>query len=479
MATPNPFCTLIPQLCDSPFLNEGETAPEQPGSAPSETVPASPIRPTLAPDPNASASVLSHWAEAGGRAAAGAVHPATPEQELAGAGASLGAAAPFHPPGWFPGVEDRTQDVGGIATNTPLGPIERLVFHRTGSATAQDTFDEYKARIKAGKHVGAHYLIDKDDDKDGRAETYLTVPTDKKVGHAGYKNDKTGYRADYNPNSIGIEMTGTTTNLTTEMNQGGDVLKERVRHLTLAPQFKKRLLGYNEKQLNSAFSGSGQHGGEIYEDITPEQKRALWNLTTRLATTHNLDLDGPSSQPLPGEHFNQNQRAGVLNAHEHVNPKTLGEGENPLEFVKTMRQYSKSGGLIDQFKQRLDTLRASKPTDPKELKRLAEMETQYERERKTMEAIESDRPLAEAMLKPEERAEREGLRRDFYQHFYDRVEALRPPDAGGGARTAQGAAGSAALELAGHGLKPGSKLPDAGSALEPARRHVRSPSKKH
>ena len=96
--------------------------------------------------------------------------------------------------------------------------------------------------------------------------------------------------------------------------------------LNLSPEMKARLLGYDDKRLSSVLSANGDN---VYQDISGAQKRSVWNLTNNLANDYGLDLGSLSTHGAGESGANHYSRKNLpdFSAHEHINPKSLGEGE--------------------------------------------------------------------------------------------------------------------------------------------------------
>ena len=258
-----------------------------------------------------------------------------------------------------------------------------VVLHQTDSSTADSTRGAYDNRVKNGQHIGAHYLIGKD------GETSLTVPTDRKVAHA----------KGHNSTAIGIENVG----LHNSVNPRGD-LHAQIEAMNLTPGLKEELLALSPAQLRSRMSANGNN---IYEDITGPQKRSTWNLLGKLSDDHGLDLEAD------------------VHAHEHIQAKTIGEGENVEEMVDAMVAWP---AKIDALRARIDGLKA----DAAPPESYAELEALLAEQQANFAAVEADATVAEenalegeAILgEPGPATAREERRVAFWDAFYENMAAL-------------------------------------------------------
>ncbi|MDX2304446.1 MAG: LysM peptidoglycan-binding domain-containing protein, partial [Microscillaceae bacterium] len=213
--------------------------------------------------------------------------------------------------GLYPGIniEDKTASYKKFIVGD-LKEIKNIILHRTDSSTASSTFSTYNDRLKKGSHIGAQYLIGQD------GIIYLITPADKKLYHVvGEKN-----RSFNNNNSIGIENVGLHHSLSkAKDNSYEEMVKVRkeIKNLSLSPNLKSRLLNLSDKLLYNVLSSNGWN---IYLDISGEQKRANWLLVKHLHADFSIDEDN-------------------VVAHESIDSKTIGEGENIKEFLNTMKDY--------------------------------------------------------------------------------------------------------------------------------------------
>lgn len=290
-------------------------------------------------------------------------------------------------PGMYDGMDmrDETGSFGRLGTRQRRGDPSEVVLHQTASDDADSTRRAYEQRIQQGSSIGAHYLIDQD------GATSLTVPTDRVVSHA----------RGHNSHSIGIENVGAPA----RVNGGGD-LHAQIEALDLSPGLKARLLAMSPAELRQTMRDNNNN---IYEDISGPQKRANWLLLQRLAAEHDLDL---------GED---------VHAHEHINAKTIGEGENIEEFIDTMVAWP---GRIEDLEERVAQLAAGGGVSPE---RLAELQAYLEAERARKHAVDVDGTVAERNALDGERLlgqtdgpahERERVREDFYDDFYGHMGRL-------------------------------------------------------
>lgn len=309
-------------------------------------------------------------------------------------------------PGLYPGVTDLTGTYGGLAAGKRSG-TQGVVLHRTESTSAASTLSGYHDRIRQGSSIGAQYLIDE------RGAPSLVTPVDSLVSHSKGFSDAT----------IGIEVVGPAQRLDRSGKHGS--LRDQVTGLNLSPEMKARLLGYDDKHLSSVFKSNGD---QIYQDINGAQKRSVWNLTNHLAADYGLDLSSLSQHGAGESGANHYTKKTLpdFSAHEHINPKALGEGEPMVEFLRARQQYPQ---LVAQAEQRLAALRTS-GADPA---KIAQYEALVKKEESTLGSLNVDGTAAELQAvkaeqqsgKPGEATAREQQRTDFYDHFYDRIGALK------------------------------------------------------
>lgn len=330
-----------------------------------------------------------------------------PERAVPGKGTKeQPTAPPKQVPGVYPGVKDLTGDYGALAAGQ-RSSTQGVVLHRTESTTAAGTLGSYKDRINSGSNIGAQYLIDE------KGGTNLVTPLDSMVYHA----------KGFNSSTVGVEVVGPAKKL--DRTGAKQPLRDQIAGMNLSPEFEARLLGYNDKQLNNVVKWNGD---QIYEDINGAQKRSVWNLTGNLANEYGLDRSS-LSQHGRDESGSNNYTTATLpdfSAHEHINPKALGEAEPMIEFLRARQQYPQ---LVAQAEQKLAALRTS-GADPVQIARL---EAQVRQEQGTLGALNLDGNAAEMAAltaerdsgKPGEASARENQRTTFYDNFYDRVGALK------------------------------------------------------
>lgn len=234
------------------------------------------------------------------------------------------------PVGLYPGVQDLTGEYGALAMATR--PVTRgVVLHRTETRTAASALAAYRDRIRAGSDIGAQYLIDE------HGAILLITPADGLLSHAHGFNEVT----------LGIEVVGPALPLDLRGGlRGGpsggpssrsQTLRQQLAAIPLSPQFKERLLAYDDLKLARVIRSCGS---AIYSDLTDPQKDAVLALCDWLAADYALDLES-LSQPGPDESASNNYTLATLpafSAHEHLNPKTLGEGEPMIELLRTRRR---------------------------------------------------------------------------------------------------------------------------------------------
>ena len=211
--------------------------------------------------------------------------------------------------GFFPhlGHRDRTGELSELPARGRRKGADMVVLHRTGADINNDTLIR---NTNQSRHVGGHYLIDDDGTVD------LTAQINDVVYHA----------RGHNESSIGIEMRGAPTSIPMDNSsvEDADYIRKQLGNLHLSPEFKQSLLSMSNKELFSKLRGSSKNqenrGRNIYEDISGQQKQELWYLVGELVKNCNIDRN-------------------KFRAHSNVNRKTLGEGINTEEFVRTMFSY--------------------------------------------------------------------------------------------------------------------------------------------
>ncbi len=281
------------------------------------------------------------------------------------------------------GMSDDTGEFGDLGARKRNGDPTGVILHQTMSTSGESTEQAYQQRIRNGKHVGAHYLIDENGD------TSLTVPTDEVVYHA----------QGHNSSGIGIETVG----MPEQVSQRGN-MHAQIEAIDLSPQLKARLLAMSERELKQTMSSNGNY---IYKDITGPQKRANWNLLRAIASEHGIELEAD------------------VDSHEHVQAKTIGEGENIEEFVDAMLHWP---GRIDHLEERIGRVRELGGHDA-----LAdELSAILAQNKADHAAVAADKSMAEnnalegeALLGDGGPAtDREARREQFWDEFYPRMEAL-------------------------------------------------------
>lgn len=313
---------------------------------------------------------------------------------------------PPKPAGLYPGVTDLTGTYGKLAVGK-RPETQGVVLHRTETPTAQGALNAYNGRIKNGEHVGAQYLIDE------VGKQNLVTPADSLVYHA----------KGFNSSTVGIEVVGPGVHL--DRTSKDKSLRKQVSDLNLSPQFQSRLLGYNDKQLDNVAKWNGD---TVYEDINGKQKRSVWNLTNELAKTYNLDMSSLShhGKDESGSNNYSPQTLPDFSAHEHINPKALGEGEAITEFLQSRQQYPQ---MVSDAQAKIAKQQAAGAT-PDQLKQQLAI---LQREQATLGALNLDGDPHEQELlaaeqksgKPGEATHREQLRTDYYDDFYDRIGELK------------------------------------------------------
>lgn len=308
-------------------------------------------------------------------------------------------------PGVYPGVNDLTGKYGNLASGK-RSSTQGVVLHRTESPSAASTLSGYDERIKKGSHIGAQYLIDE------KGGSNLVTPLDSMVSHSKGFSDST----------VGVEVVGPAKKL--DRTGAKAPLRDQISALDLSPKMEQRLLGYNDKKLNNVVKWNGD---QIYEDISGAQKRSVWNLSNHLAKEYGLDMSSVSQHGADESGANNytKQTLPDFSAHEHINPKALGEAEPMIEFLQARQRYPE---LVAQAEKRLETMRASGAA-PEEI---AKVEALVKKEQDTLGALNLDGNDAEQQAlkaeqdagKPGEASAREHERTDFYDHFYDRIGGL-------------------------------------------------------
>jgi hypothetical protein len=311
------------------------------------------------------------------------------------------------PAGLYPGVQDLTGQYGGLASATR--PQTRgVILHRTETTTAASALAGYRDRIRRGSDIGAQYLIDE------AGQTFLITPADAQVSHAHGWNEVT----------IGIEVVGGLLRL--HPGHADRSLRQQLAALTLSPEFAARLLGYDDQTLAQVVS---ENGRGTYADLCGSQKEAVYTLCRRLARDYQLDL-GSLSCSGPHESALHNYTLATLpafSAHEHLNPKTLGEGEAMTELLRARLLYPQLVGAGAKLRERLltqegDAAQQALAVLDREQRTLAALELPDADER--AEAADRAAPGVPEWLAMADDPPRAELCRDFYDHFYARIREL-------------------------------------------------------
>ncbi len=299
-------------------------------------------------------------------------------------------------------MQDETPAFGTMNKGARTQPVAGIVEHRTESPTMESARNSYRAQVKKGGSVGAHYLIGQD------GATSLTVPTDRQTSHVRGNKDKGHNGA--NGWSIGIENVGMPAQL-----DGSKPMKKQVEGLELPPAMRKRLLGMEEPALKSSLNDGKVNGKDTWAchtDIPGPQKRANYNLVNQLAADHKLD---PATQ---------------VRAHEDVDHKTTGEAEPIIEFLAAMRDIPSK---IATLEAKIAGMKADPAADQASL---AKLEGLLAKEKASQAAIAVDKTPAENLALEGERTLSEGAtpegpahareadRVGFYDKFWARKQAL-------------------------------------------------------
>ncbi|MFK7927816.1 MAG: N-acetylmuramoyl-L-alanine amidase [Myxococcota bacterium] len=279
-------------------------------------------------------------------------------------------------------MKNETARFGKLGRNPRGRDPSGVVLHQTDTSTADQVRTAYDSRIKKGQTRGAHYLIDTD------GTTSLTVPTDRRTAHS----------AGHNSDTIGIENVGPHVSL----DKKGD-LRAQVEGLDMAPPLKARLLAMDDKTLKRTMRDNGYNA---YEDISGPQKRANWNLLGKITDEHGMDMQAD------------------VNAHEHLNAKVIGEGENIELMVDAMSAWP---AKIEELRTKIADREASGDTEGlEELKAvLAEQEraqaaTSVDGTQQERNAVDGEAVLGEGGPA----TEREETRTSFWDDFYGNMGRL-------------------------------------------------------
>jgi len=220
--------------------------------------------------------------------------------------------------GLYPGVRDLTAQYGALSL-APRPQTRGVVLHRTETRTAASVLAAYRDRIHKGSDIGAQYLIDED------GATLLITPADALVSHTHGFNEVT----------VGIEVVGPAIRL--DPSSGSRSLRRQLAAIELSPAFKARLLGYDDRTLVRVVRESGR---EIYADLPVRQKDAVLALCSLLARDYGLDLDSLSQHGAEesGRSNYSLEDLPAFSAHEHLDDKSLGEGEAMIELLAAARK---------------------------------------------------------------------------------------------------------------------------------------------
>lgn len=307
------------------------------------------------------------------------------------------------------GVTDRSDTYGALGRqNLPEDDVGNIVLHQTGGSTQQGTLNTYSDRIANNGSIGAQYLIGE------TGEISSITGIDRRLGHVA-PDLPGGVNAGVdNSHSVGIEHVGRAraipaaprppaANAPAAAQQAWATEMQRVRAdlraLPLAPALRDRLMAMNDRTLFRTMADSGWN---IYVDINGAQKRSSHLLTQRLLA-----------------HFGLQQ--GDIYAHEEVQRKTIGEGENIREFLEARQAYP---GRVARLR---ELVNARTPAQ-----RPAPLTDVVRRETELLLALAADATAAEnAQLTAERTAndpgaasQREAVRVSFYNRFWERVRQL-------------------------------------------------------
>jgi hypothetical protein len=281
------------------------------------------------------------------------------------------------------GVVDETAQFGALGRRARRNDPEEIVLHQTDTDTADQVRDAYASRVRQGGSIGAHYLIDTD------GTTSLTVPTDRAPSHV----------VGHNQDAIGIENVGRATRI----DKRGDI-RAQVEAMDIAPPIRERLLAMDDRQLKATVR---DNGWALYGDVSGPQKRANWNPLGALTDDHGLDMQDD------------------VHSHEHLQAKTLGEGENIEVMVDAMSAWP---AKIARLRAAVEAREASGDVDG-----LDELRAELQRQEAAQAATDVDGTQAErnavnaeAMLEEPggPATEREQTRTAFWDDFYGHMSRL-------------------------------------------------------
>ena len=204
--------------------------------------------------------------------------------------------------------------------NTPGQPIEFIVLHDTSSEVHLSS-------------ISAHFEVDSDCLGGGTpcedGTIWLANPENVPIKHAGHPEQENPADRRYlyygmNMRSLGIEFVNAPITIpkayrakSAKDKTGLDNLRSYLQsdNIELEPQFLAELMAMSDSELWSAFHRSWL----IYGSITLAQKMAAYCLYKYL------------SEKYPGVQFI---------SHEHVGPKTLGEGRNTMFLLQTLESFN-------------------------------------------------------------------------------------------------------------------------------------------
>ncbi|MCW5801208.1 MAG: LysM peptidoglycan-binding domain-containing protein [Deltaproteobacteria bacterium] len=269
--------------------------------------------------------------------------------------------------------------------------IKAIVLHQTGGAKGSRTLSAYTSQT-----TGSHYLIDE------TGAVILVVPLNVRAFHV--TPDKAGYTAYSNSYAVGIEHSGAPLKLEVpwprSATRAADLaaIRSTIQATALSPRLKGRLLGLGDSQLTQLAKDNRDEpvkepdDWQLYHDINGPQKRASFLLVHKLMTELGVD-------------------DAHVYAHETVQRKTVGEGENIREFLTARAAYP---GLVT----RLEALAAADATLSKDATLTAIITT----EKALVDALRLDGTAAEntavASGTDAVATARERRRSHFYDDFW-------------------------------------------------------------
>lgn len=292
-----------------------------------------------------------------------------------------------------------------IGRDTHMPTPTAVVMHQTGGSNAQTTISEYQNRARRGGTIGSHYVIGRGGD------IFQTGGIDRVIDHIGQPRNPQNFplRSQRNRGDValGIEHSGAPYQFTNRatyptVRRGHrdfaaqmrgftaqmQVVRTELNAISLSPALMARLSSMTDQNLYTILRDSQWN---IYPDITGSQKRSSHLLTRELRTRYGLGV-------------------GDIYAHEHLKEKTLGEGENILEFHQVMEQYPTK---VTQFSALSHGIATLAPL--------------VQNEQAILNAIQVDATHSEnAAIRRSDPAsqQREQLRLAFYNNFYARISQL-------------------------------------------------------